>query len=304
MMLSRNTWRILGGAILVASLALFLVLGLRSLLPRNTLLHAKVTPRVIQMNDSIHFYDSTHFATSYKWLLGDGSFTTGQSGYHQYDKPGNYVVTLIVNNEFRDSFFIRVEGTGYTYTQQDSVFKIVGPPAAMQGENVMFRVDGYGSDEFVWDFGDHSSRLTTSLSVAQHVYKRSGVYQVLLFSRNNNEPYKHKIVISPEYEIVDTSGMTISAAVNDGAAAGNDFQARLQAIVEAGSIGAHYSYLLKKYACGNANMPVIINGSKTQPFYLYCQNLIFNSDRVIQSVELTYDSKQKCVVTAKITQTN
>lgn len=301
-MFSKNTWRILGGALLVASLALLLVLGLKSLLPKDNFLKAKVSPRVIPMTDSIYFYDSTHFANTYKWLFGDGSFSTARSGTHQYNIPGNYVVTLIVNSQFRDSFFIRVEGTGYTYTEQDSVFKIVGPPAALQGENVMFRVDGYGSDEFVWDFGDHSARMTTSLSVAQHIYKRSGVYEVQLFSRNNNRPYKHKIIISPEYDRVDTTAISLASAAEDRSQEGDDFKSRLQAIIDAGSIDQHYNYLLKKYVCGNANMPVQINGAKTQPFYLYCQNLIFNSSRVIQSVELSFDNRNKCVVSAKITQ--
>ncbi len=108
-------------------------------------------------------------------------FDTTPNGYHRYIAAGNYIVSLIVNNRFKDSFFVRVKGAGYTYTARDSIFKIVGPPAALQGENIMFRVDGYGSNEFVWDFGDNSNQMTTTLSVVQHSYKKSGVYEISLF---------------------------------------------------------------------------------------------------------------------------
>src|SRR5690606_34567782 len=153
-MFNRNTWRIFGGAMIVALIGLFLVLGLKSILPRDRMLTAQVYPRIIELKDSIYFIDSTHFSQTRRWLFGDGDFSTEASGHHRYSSPGNYVVTLIVNENIRDSFFIRVEGTGYQYTAVDSVFKIVAPAAALQHESVLFRVDGYGSDEFVWDFGD------------------------------------------------------------------------------------------------------------------------------------------------------
>jgi len=300
MMLSRNTWSVLGGISVVTFLALFIVLGLRAVMPRDSMLRAKVSPRIIDQADSLYFYDSTDFATSHKWLFGDGTFTTDRNGYHRYKAAGNYVVFLIVNDKFRDSFFVRVKGTGYTYTAQDSVFKIVGPPAALQGENIMFRVDGYGSNEFVWDFGDKSNQVTTSLSVVQHIYKKSGVYEVSLYSRNNAEPCKHQIIISPKYDIVDTAGISMAGAGNG--AAENDFKLHLQKIIDGGSFDQHYNYLLRKYMCSNARIPMKINDQKTFEFYTYCQNLRFNTSLLIQSVQLTYSDKGKCVVMVNIAQ--
>jgi hypothetical protein len=304
MMLNRNTLSISGGILIVTFLALFIVFGLRAVMPRDSVLHAKVTPRIINLSDSLSFYDSTEFAKSYKWLFGDGAFTTSQSGYHRYKAPGNYVVTLMVNNEFKDSFFVRVKSAGYSYNAQDSVFKIVGPPAALQGENIMFRVDGYGSDEFVWDFGDKSSQVTTTLSVVQHIYKTPGVYQVSLYSRNNAEPYKHNIIISSKYDLVDTAGIFPTGGGGSNSAAENDFRLHLQKIIDGGNFDQHYNYLLRKYMCNNARISLKINDQKTFEFYTYCQNLRFNSGVVIQSVQLTFSDKNKCVVMANITQGN
>jgi hypothetical protein len=304
MMLNRNTLSISGGILVVTFLALFIVFGLRAVMPRDSVLHAKVSPRIIKQSDSLQFYDSTEFATSYKWLFGDGTFATTQSGYHRYKAPGNYVVSLTVNNQFKDSFFVRVQSTGYTYNAQDSVFKIVGPPAALQGENIMFRVDGYGSDEFVWDFGDKSNQITTTLSVVQHTYKKPGVYQVSLFSKNNAEPYKHSIIISSKYDLVDTAGISLSAAAGGNTAAENDFKLHLQKIINGESFDQHYNYLLRKYMCNNAQITLKINDQKTFEFYTYCQNLRFNSSLIIQSVQLTFADKNRCVVMANITQGN
>ncbi|MFA6059893.1 MAG: PKD domain-containing protein [Taibaiella sp.] len=303
MMLNRNTLSISGGILVVTFLALFIVFGLRAVMPHDSILHAKVSPRIIQQSDSLHFYDSTEFAKSYKWLFGDGTFATTQSGYHRYKAPGNYVVSLTVNNQFKDSFFVRVQGAGYTYNAQDSVFKIVGPPAALQGENIMFRVDGYGSDEFVWDFGDKSNQITTTLSVVQHTYKKPGVYQVSLFSKNNTEPYKHSIIISSKYDLVDTAGI-FPAATGGNMAAENDFKLHLQKIIDGGNFDQHYNYLLRKYMCNNARITLKINDQKTFEFYTYCQNLRFNSNLIIQSVQLTFADKNRCVVMANIVQGN
>lgn len=301
-MLNKNTWRILGGALLVALFALFLVSGLKSILPRDSMLAARVSPRVMQFNDSMYFVDSSDFADKRRWLFGDGNFSTAASGVYRYAAPGNYVVTLLVNETIRDSFFVRVEGTGYQYTAVDSVFKIIAPPAALQHENVLFRVEGYGSDEFLWDFGDGSPRQTARLSVVRHAYKKPGVYTVSLFSRNNQQPDQHKIIISPEFEWLDTSALTVAGKLTAGVEGSNDFRERLKKIVEEGRVGNHYAYLLNRYACGNADMPVQVNGSDTQPFYLYCQNLIFNSRLQIQSVELNYDQRGECAVSVRIRQ--
>jgi hypothetical protein len=167
----------------------------------------------------------------------------------------------------------------------------------------MFRVDGYGSDEFVWDFGDKSNQVTTTLSVVQHIYKTPGVYQVSLFSRNNVEPYKHSIIISSKYDLVDTAGISPSAASGNSAAE-NDFKLHLQKIIDGGNFDQHYNYLLRKYMCNNARITLKINDQKTFEFYTYCQNLRFNTNLLIQSVQLTFADKNRCVVMANIVQGN
>lgn len=300
MMFNRNTLSISGGILVVTFLALFIVFGLRSIMPRDSVLRAKVSPRVINLSDSLYFYDSTDFARSYKWTFSDGTFDTTQNGYHRYTLPGNYMVTLTVNNQFKDSFFVRVKSSGYTYTAQDSIFNIEATPAALQGEEVEFRVNGYGPSEFTWDFGDKSSEITTTLSRVQHTYNVPGTYQVSLYSRNNKEPYKHNIIISSKYESVDT-GMVMPLG-GGSSAAENDYKMHLQKIIDGDDFDHHYNYLLKKYMCNNPQATMKINDQQLTQFYTYCQGLRFNRNLSIQSVQLSYGEKNRCVVTAMVAQ--
>lgn len=283
-------------------MAFLLVLGLKSILPRQVPAAAQVSPRVIHLKDSIYFIDSTPSARSRRWIFGDGNFSARASGTHRYNAPGNYVVTLILNETIRDSFFIRVEGSAYRYTAADSVFKIIAPPAVLQHENVLFRAQGYGSDAFLWDFGDGSPPRTTELSVVRHTYRRPGVFKVSLQSRNNAGPATHRLVVAPGFEWPDTPSLPVLGAKMPGEEEAGDFRDRLQKIVEEGRAGRHYLYLLNRYACGKADLPVEINDTLSQPLYLYCQNLIFNHKLVVRSVELTFDPDGRCVVAARVRQ--
>lgn len=305
MMFNRNTIRILSGALIVALLASLIVLGLRAtLIPKDSNIKAKVSPRVVKLADTIFYIDSTPNIVSYKWDFGDKTFDTTQSGFHVYKQPGNYTVSLTVKNAqnslSKDIFLVRIEGTGYTYNQQDSVFKIVAPAEALQGEEVMFRVDGYGSDEFNWEFGDNSSSVTTTLSVVKHTFKKPGLYTVNLYTKNNKTPARFRIVISPEYDVIDTSGLAIGGSVDAGAESNNRFREYMQNIVNKENFDKNYNGLLK-YTCSNPHIPIKVNNSSDE-LYAYCQYLRFHSNIIIQSVNLTYDSKGKCVVLATITE--
>jgi hypothetical protein len=304
MMLNKNTMRILAGALLVTLLVSIIVFCLRgTLMPADSNIKAKVYPRIAKLADTVFYTDSTPDIVSYRWDFGDNSFDTVQNGHHKYAQPGNYLVSLKVtnakNNVYKDSFFVRVEGSGYTYTQQDSVFKIVAQAEAIQGEEVLFRVDGYGSDEFNWDFGDNSGSVTTTLSAVKHTFKKAGIYTIKLYTKNNAVPAEKRIVIAQEFDATDTSG--ISLAANDRmAGAGQDFQERLQNIADGKNFDDNYRQLLK-YVCNNHNVYVTVNSRSIQ-LYKYCQDLRYTTKVLIQSVQLVYDNANKCVVSANIAQ--
>lgn len=305
MMFNKNTMRILAGALLVTLLVSIIVFCLRgTLMPADSNIKAKVYPRIVKLADTVFYSDSTPDITSCRWDFGDNSFDTAQNGYHKYMQPGNYLVSLKVtnakNNVYKDSFFVRIEGSGYTYTQQDSVFKIIAQAEAIQGEEVLFRVDGYGSDEFNWDFGDNSGSVTTTLSAVKHAFKQAGIYTVKLYTKNNTTPAEKRIVIAPEFDATDTSGISLGAANGQLSNAGQDFQERLQNIADGKNFDANYRQLLK-YVCNNHNVYVTVNSRSIQ-LYKYCQDLRYSNKVLIQSAQLVYDNTNKCVVSANIAQ--
>lgn len=308
MMLNKNTTRILIGAAVVIVLGVLIVFGLRAIVPTDSNLKARVSPRSISVTDSIYFSDSTDFAKTYTWHFGDGQFSDKRNGYHRFNTPGNYTVVLTVNNKIRDSFVVSVLDRGYTYTAHDSIFKIVAPSRALQGESVVFKVDGHGSQEFNWDFGDNSSPINTSNSIVQHTYLSAGKYTVKLSARNNYYPATHTINIIKGFDS-DAGPLPVGGGDSGGGAAAmmkkeNDFKYHLEQIVKGADFNTHYYYLLQKYLCSKEKTIVRVNDNRTNEFYVYANSLPFNSRTVIQSVKLTEDPKSKCIITVEVRQEN
>ena len=127
MLWNKNTSKIAGITLGAAALITLGIIGIRSLLPSKGNLKSGIYPRTISMTDSIYFSDSSDFAKQYRWAFGDGSQSFSPAGYHRYGAPGNYTVTLTINNKFTDTFFVSVNPGGPSYTIMDSVASIQGP---------------------------------------------------------------------------------------------------------------------------------------------------------------------------------
>lgn len=287
------------GLAVVSVLFVGIILGARSLVPRDSMLKARITPRTMKLGESLYYHDSTSFATAYRWEFGDGQQSFSRNGRYTYKRPGNYTIFLTVNNKIKDSFVVSVQGTGYVYDAHDSIIKINAPSTALQGESVPFRVEGHGSNEFSWDFGDNSGRRGSTNNLAQHTYMVPGNYTVRLYSRNNHYPATHNIKINPGFQITETA--TIPNVPKGGVDVvkqqemANDFKQRLQKIASSeGDFNDHYYYLLKKYLCGKEKTIVKVNNQKTNEFYSYVQNLPFGRTSII-AVNLTLDEDNKCV---------
>lgn len=309
MMLNKNTTRVLIGLSAILILGALLVFGLRAIVPTDNSLKARVSPRSISINDSIYFSDSTEFAKTRSWHFGDGQLSNLKSGYHKFSSPGNYTVVLTVNDNLRDSFVVSVQDGGYTYTAHDSIFKIVAVDRALQGESVVFRVDGHGSQEFNWDFGDNTSPINSSNSIVQHTYLAAGKYTVKLTSRNNYYPATHVINIMEGFKVSDPTSPTAPGGGGNDAAAElmkkeNDFKLHLEEIIKGSDFNTHYYYLLRKYLCGREKTIIRVNDNRTNEYYSYANSLQFNSRAVIQSVKLTEDPKSQCIVSVEVRQEN
>ncbi len=299
MLENKNTTKIAAITVLIAAVVILGIIGIKALMPAGGNLKSGIYPRVVSQTDSIYFSDSSDFAKQYRWAFGDGSQSFTPAGYHHYNAPGNYTVTLTVNNKFTDTFFVSVNAVGPNYSIADSVMKIEGPDMAMQGENLVFRAKGKGDNEFRWEFGDNSSMVASNSDIVQYAYQNEGEYLVRLYSKNSQYPATHKITIVPSYKSQRDSLTNLDAIYQDYEI---DFKYHLQQIANGGNFNEHYYYLLRKYLCGNEKAVMKINDQKINDFNSYCLGLQFDNGILIQRVKLVPDDDLKCMKMAEIKQ--
>ncbi|MCW8126936.1 ExeM/NucH family extracellular endonuclease [Microbulbifer halophilus] len=121
--------------------------------------------------------DSDGNITGWHWDFGDGETSTERNPQHRYSQPGNYTVTLSVEDD---------EGAIATAARQLSVMDNGSAPQAKFSVRKFFgwvrvqhRGRGNASDRwsYQWDFGDGT---TGNHRVAWHRYDERGRYQITL----------------------------------------------------------------------------------------------------------------------------
>lgn len=294
---SQNIYKVILLTLLLGMLILLAVFGIKRLLPGSTDIKASVWPRTLSIKDSIYFKDSTGFAKSARWAFGDGNQSFVQNGAYHYNKPGNYLVQLTVNNRYTDTFFVTVYDTAKVVSIRDSVATIDAPVMGMQLENLVFRATAVGATQYRWQFGE-SGGIDSKEAFAQYYYKKAGDYTVLLYTDNSQYPTRHNIKILPSYQRMDTT-TSIDTIIHRYE---NDFRWHLQQIANGNSFNSHYYYLLKKYLCNNEKATIKINGQKVNDFNSYCLGLQFDKAVTIESVKLTPDESFNCMRAVEVKQ--
>ena len=113
-------------------------------------------------------------ANSYLWDFGDGTTSTEASPTHLFDEPGDYTVSLLINNgtpcmlNYPIFQQIHVEGS----IPEFSVTYEACPPFP-----VTFDVDTTNIASFLWDFGDGT---TSTEALPSHTYPNNNIHHVSL----------------------------------------------------------------------------------------------------------------------------
>lgn len=146
-----------------------------------------LAPQSAPVGASVRFDGSPSTGASgtvvqWTWDFGDGATASGRDAVHTYERPGSYIITLIV----------RAEGGGadcqVVSTRQ--VITINGPPTAVAGDDMLVGVheevvfDASASSDtdggvagYRWEFGDGNAAEGV---VVRHRYTDSGTYRVQL----------------------------------------------------------------------------------------------------------------------------
>ncbi len=115
----------------------------------------------------------------YQWNFGDGTSSAEINPVHSYTNGGEYIVKLVVRNEFGCSDSISSNIT--VSPQVIAAFTADNTINCKAPATVNFTKQTTGADSYSWDFGDNTSSTSPNPS---HVYKDTGVYAVRLIVKN------------------------------------------------------------------------------------------------------------------------
>lgn len=211
--------------------------------------------------EQVTYTDSTKSANYWHWEFGNGDESRERTGQYAFAKSGQYRVRLTVDGKNEKLFTVNVIDS-----QLDKMTRIVqieAPSFAMQGENVVFR--GVGTDkQWRWEFGE-SGMVDAREKEPIYAYSKPGIYNIALTTENTQYPVYHTIEVAPQY--IDSDSTDVMTVI------GLDIKEKLQNIVDGKPFNANYNYILSKYIGSNEKTEVVINNTKFNDVYSYCQGL-------------------------------
>lgn len=287
--LNRKTGIIVGAILLCLAVAYLIRINFSS-----RTIQAFVTPLEVKVNEPVYFSDSTRRAQQWLWDFGNGETTDKSSGSYIYNKPGKYQIKLIIDRKYEKKILVTVLPENSHDTNNDLI-KIIAPEMAIQGEYVIFRGVG-GDKEWRWEFGE-TGNIDSRDRNPIYAYANPGIYEVLLTTENTRYPIRHTLEVFPRYMENDSTDVFVLV--------GNDIREKLQAIVDGKPFNTNYNYIMSKYLCNNSETLVIINNSKRNDFYSYCQGLkiIGRKKTIIDNVTVDVDTQTgECVRQLTVTQ--
>lgn len=213
-------------------------------------------------------------AKNYKWEFGlDAPAYLNKEGKVTYEAGGKYLVTLTVDAHKVDKIIRVVNRTPPTVF--DTLITVEAPYMAFVGEEVFFRAHGTGIKEWYWTFGEIDGLIDNNrMPQVSHTYKQPGLYRVAVTTNLTEYPVYHVIEIQPQFEpnvevnVVDT--LLVVA---------NKIREHLQAIANSNvsdiqTIREHRTAIQEHYLAEDiSKVVVIINGSRYNDFYSYCQGI-------------------------------
>ena len=262
----------------------------------NREIQASVTPTEVEAGAPISFADSTKRAGKWLWEFGNGESSAEQRGQYTFSQTGRYQIRLTVDGNMEKQFVVNVRAPKRVENQE--VIRIEAPKNAIQGEYITFRGVGTAR-EWRWEFGE-TGDVDAVEQIAMYKYDQPGQYAVSLRTENTQYPVLHTITITQKY---------VESAISDdgggGSATEEDIRKKLQAIADQQPFNTNYNHILSKYLCNNSNTQVVVNNTRRNDFYSYCQGLqLMGRGTRIESVVVEMNESGRCVSRLMVTQTD
>ncbi len=136
---------------------------------------------------AVSFTDmSTGAPATWKWNFGDGQVSPEQHPEHTYTTPGEYTVSLFVENQFGTSEEVRERYIRVLEKPVPLKAAFMGEPTAGEAPLTVCFTDlsTGGPQAWLWNFGDGK---TSPEMNPTHVYEKAGVYTVFLTVTRGDE---------------------------------------------------------------------------------------------------------------------
>ncbi len=164
---------------------------IRTIEVENRLPHAlfSFTPSNPQPEDAIYFtsecFDEDGSIVFYNWSFGDGEYSTEENPVHVYAEKGEYLVTLVVedNDGGRNETAVLIKVNSppiANFSWQPSMPTDIDEITFNASQS--YDLDGYITN-YTWDFGDGSKAYG---KIARHSYADDGIYNVTLTVKDND----------------------------------------------------------------------------------------------------------------------
>lgn len=272
--------------VVIAIFLCFVTVYLIRIFSSSRSVQAFVSPLEMTVGEPVSYVDSTHNARKWLWNFGNGDTSARRNGTYIYKHSGKYQIKLIVDNAIEEKIIVNV----LPHKKEDETYeliKIIAPEIAVQNELIIFRGTG-DAKEWRWEFGE-TGNIDSRDRNSIYAYKEPGIYEVRLSTENTRYPIVHNIEILPQYMENDSTDVFVLI--------GNDIKEKLQAIADGKPFNTNYNYIMNSYLCKNPDVPVIVNNSKRNDFYSYCQGLRFigRKKTLIDNVIVDVDGQSECV---------
>jgi gliding motility-associated-like protein len=129
----------------------------------------------------VSFSNNSSDAVNYYWDFGDGEGSEDAEPVYSFTEPGEYTITLVVEDPESCFPFDTTEATVVVYSYPEAAFTFSPNPVNLYGSAV-FTDASFDADNWEWDFGDGNGSEVQNPS---HQYAESGDFIVCLSVTNS-----------------------------------------------------------------------------------------------------------------------
>jgi len=270
----------------------------------------------------IKFIDQTENANSWEWDFGDSTVVgTGREALHNYKKPGEYNVRLLVNGICEKNELITIKEKRFVL-DSTKLAKFTLPSTITVGEVLKVKDSTNNASTWEWRFGE-TNEANSKEKNAEYTYTEPGLKTVSLVV---NGDVKHSTAKQIDVLPLDEPEDIINPITKPKRPLGYDIKAKPKALgsgikdrPSSGNKPSSAPYInddqfknklllvsarklksgnFSKYFCGDLNKQILVNGKETT-FLKFCET-IKGKRLKVKDLELHRVPGSNCINTVSI----